>query len=155
MNPRRLLLLAGAVLVLALFQHRAEAQASCTITTNTNVAFGTYNVYGAAPLDTTGQVTIRCNRTANPVTVDLSRGHAPSFTPRYMLNGTQQLNYNLYRDALRTIIWGDGTNGSSHYGPVNPPNNQNVPLTIYARIPAGQDVGTGTYTDSITATVNF
>lgn len=155
MNPRKLLLLAGAVLVLAFFQHRAEAQATCTITTRTNVAFGTYNVYGATPLDTTGQVRIRCNAAANPVTVDLSRGNAPSFTPRYMLNGAQQLTYNLYTDALRSIIWGDGTNGSSHYGPTNPPNNSNVNLTIYARIPAGQDVGTGSYTDSITATVNF
>ena len=155
MNPRKLLLVAGAVLVLAFFQNRAEAQASCTITTITNVAFGNYNVYGASPVDTTGRVRIRCNAAANPVTVDLSRGHAPSFTPRYMLNGIQQLNYNLYMDALRTIIWGDGTNGSSHYGPVDPPNNTNVNLDIYARIPAGQDVGTGSYTDSITATVNF
>lgn len=155
MNPRKLLLLAGAVLALAFFQHRADAQARCTITTNTSVAFGSYNVYGTVPVDTTGQVTINCNRSANPVTVNLSRGHAPSFSPRYMLNGAQQLNYNLYMDALRSIIWGDGTNGSSQYGPVNPPNNQNVPLIIYARIPAGQDVGTGSYTDSITATVNF
>jgi spore coat protein U-like protein len=155
MNPKKLLLLAGVVLALAFFQNRAEAAASCTITTVTGVAFGTYNVYGAAPLDTTGRVTISCNGAAKSVTVDLSRGHSPSFTPRYMLNGSEQLDYNLYLDATRTIIWGDNTSGSSHYGPVDPPNNTNINLTIYARIPAGRDVGTGSYTDSITATVNF
>ena len=153
----KLLILVVGMLGFVLLERRAEAQPvpSCTITTITNVAFGNYNVYGASPVDTTGRVRIRCNAAANPITVDLSRGNAPSFAPRYMLNGTEQLNYNLYMDGTRTIIWGDSTSGSSHYGPVNPPNNRNVNLTIYARIPPGQDVGTGSYTDTVRATINF
>jgi hypothetical protein len=83
------------------------------------------------------------------------RGNAPSFTPHYMLKASEQLTYNLYLDAARTTIWGDNTGGSSHYGPINPPNNTNVNLTIYGRITAGQDVSAGLHTDSIVGTVNF
>lgn len=155
MTSRKLLVLAGALLGLLLIQKRAEAQANCTIRTITNVNFGNYSVFGTLPVDSTGRIRIRCNAPANPVTVDLSRGNAPSFTPRYMLKAAEQLTYNLYLDAARGTIWGDNTGGSSHYGPVNPPNNQNVNLTVYGRILAGQDVSAGVYTDSITATVNF
>lgn len=133
----------------------AGAAAKCTITTTSNVAFGTYDVFGVAPLDITGVVTINCNGAARSVTVDLSSGNAPSFSPRYMIMGSEHLNYNLYSDAARTLVWGDGTGGTTHYGPVDPANGVNINLTIYGRIPAGQDLTAGTYTDTIVATVNY
>ena len=150
------LLLAALGLALALASTRpARAAAKCTITTASNVAFGTYNVFSAAPLDTTGVVQISCNGAARPITVDLSHGNAPTYSPRYMLKGSEQLNYNLYLDAARTLIWGDGTGGTSVYGPVDPPNGVNVNLTVYGRIPAGQDLTAGAYADTIVATINF
>lgn len=129
----------------------AEAQ-NCSISTPTSVAFGTYDVYGAF-VDTAGAVRVGCIFATN-VTVDLSRGNAPSFNPRYMVNGIQHLNYNLYLDAARTTIWGDNTGGSSHSTPGTVFFTY-VNITIYGRIPAGQDVSAGAYTDSITATANF
>ena len=72
-----------------------------------------------------------------------------------MLNGSEPLNYNLYRDAARTAIWGDGTGGTQVYSDPRTPRNQNVTLTVYGRIPAGQDVSVGTYTNTVTATINF
>jgi len=153
--PRRLFLAAlGIGLALAAAQP-AVAAAKCTITTASNVAFGTYDVFSASPLDTTGVVQISCNGAAQTITVDLSRGNAPTYSPRYMLKGSEQLNYNLYLDAARTLIWGDGTGGTSVYGPVDPPNGVNVNLTIYGRIPAGQDLTAGAYADTIVATINF
>ncbi len=65
------------------------------------------------------------------------------------------LNYNLYLDAARTTIWGDGTGGTQVYSNANPPNNTNVTVTIYGRIPASQDVSAGSYTNTVTATINF
>ena len=144
-----LLLALGVVLFAA--AGPAEAQL-CAISVPTSVSFGTYDVYGTF-VDTTGTVRVGCIFATN-VTVDLNRGNAPTFSPRYMLNGAQQLTYNLYLDAARTTIWGDNTGGSSHSTP-GTIFITNINLTIYGRIPAGQDVTAGTYTDSITATINF
>ncbi|MDO8684810.1 MAG: spore coat U domain-containing protein [Armatimonadota bacterium] len=129
------------------------AMAVCTIST-TPVSFGNYNVFSVTPLDTTGTVTYRCGTERN-IRISLNRGGAATFNPRRMLKGSEALNYNLYRDAARTTIWGDGTGGTQVYFDANPPNNQNVTVNIFGRIPAGQDVTAGSYTNTITATIDF
>ena len=126
---------------------------NCTIHT-TGVSFGTYNVFATSPLDSTGSVTYRCNGNVN-ITVTLNKGGATTFNPRRMLKGSEALTYNLYLDASRTTIWGDGTGGTQVYSNPSTPNNQDVTVTIYSRIPASQDVSAGSYSDSITATINF
>lgn len=151
MSRERLFLLLAFGLVLFAVAGTAEAQ-NCSISVPSSVAFGTYDVYGTF-VDTTGTIRIGCILATN-VTVDLSRGNAPSFAPRTMLNGVQQLNYNLYLDAARTTIWGDNTGGSSHFS-VGIIFIRNVDIPIYGRIPAGLDVVAGTYNDAIIATINF
>ncbi len=89
------------------------------------------------------------------IIVTLSKGNSTTYSPRFMLNGTSQLNYDLYLDALGAQIWGDGTGGSQEYGPVSVTNNQTLTLTVFGLIPPGQDVPSGTFGDTITATVNF
>jgi spore coat protein U domain-containing protein, fimbrial subunit CupE1/2/3/6 len=131
----------------------AGAAASCTISTAGGVAFGTYDVESTTPLDSTGLLRLDCNGAAKTVTVDLGRGNAPTFSPRFMRNGSSQLEYNLFIDATRLSIWGDSTAGTSHYGVVNPPNV--IDLTIYGRIPTLQDLPVGSYTDTVVVTVNF
>lgn len=154
MSPKKLFFVSAIVLA-ALFPARPAAAQSCTISTRTNVVFGNYNVYTATGVNVNGRIRINCNNATNSVIVDLSRGNAPSFIPRYMLKGVEQLTYNLFLDAGLTTIWGDNTGGTSHYGPTNPPNGTNVNITIYGQITALQDVSAGAYTDSITATANF
>ena len=66
-----------------------------------------------------------------------------------------QLAYNLYLDAARTVVWGDGSGGTSVYANARPPNNQWVTVTVYARVGSGQDVTVGSYTDSIVATILY
>ncbi len=152
MNARALLagssLVVGAVLLTAL-----PALAACTIST-TGVSFGTYNMFATSPLDSTGSVTYQCTGNSS-VSVTLNRGGAASFNPRRMLNGSQALNYNLYLDASRATIWGDGTGGTQRYSNTSVPRNQNVTVTIYGRVPASQDVSAGAYSNSITASINF
>jgi len=72
-----------------------------------------------------------------------------------MLKGSEALNYNLYLDAARTIIWGDGTAGTQTYFIKNPTNNQDVTVPVYGRVPTGQSVSKGTYSNTITVTINF
>jgi spore coat protein U-like protein len=154
MNVNRALV-AIAALACALHASSAFAQApSCTIST-TPVSFGNYNVFNAAAVDSTGRVTYRCNGTAANISVSLSKGLSTTYNPRQMSKGAERLSYNLYRNAARTTIWGDGTGGTQVYTRANPPNNSNVNVTIYGRVPAGQDVSAGNFTDTILATINF
>lgn len=153
MNTKKIffaLALAIAAILLTFF----PAMAACTIST-TALSFGSYNVFSPFPLDSTGSVTYRCGRRDRNITIILDRGGAPSFNPRRMRKVAEALNYNLYLDAARTTIWGDGTAGTQIYSDRNPPNNRNVTVTIYGRIPAGQDVSAGAYTNTVTATINF
>jgi spore coat protein U-like protein len=133
----------------------ALAQApSCTIST-TSVAFGNYNVFTTTPDDSTGTITYRCNSTAANISISLSDGSSTTFSPRTLRKGSEVLSYNLYRNAARTQIWGNGTGGTAVYTQSNPPNNQNVNVTVYGRIPALQDVSAGNYTDTVSAVINF
>ncbi|MDE2023343.1 MAG: spore coat protein U domain-containing protein [Gammaproteobacteria bacterium] len=127
--------------------------ASCTITAN-QLKFGNYNPLNATPLNRTGRIIVRCSG-AGTVTAALSTGQSGSYNPRYMLSGTtgDQLDYNLYTDAARNIIWGDGTGGTLTSS--QPFNNNRVRLNVYARVPARQDIAPGNYIDNITATISF
>jgi spore coat protein U-like protein len=131
------------------------AAADCAIGA-TAVAFGSYDVFTTAPLDSTGSVSYQCSIVVAPVTITISldRGGAPSFNPRQMRRGTQALKYNLYLDPARLVIWGDGTGGSQAFTTlVSLPSTVVVP--VYARIPARQDVAVGTYSDTVTVTILF
>jgi spore coat protein U-like protein len=133
----------------------AHAAIKCSVTT-VGVAFGFYDVFSSAPLDSAGSVTIRCSGLGtgvDPISVALSTGGSGSFQPRTLFRGSDRMSYNLYLDAGRSQIWGDGTGGSLRYASVS--NNQPVTLTIFGRIPPGQDVSAGTYSDTIVVTVNF
>jgi spore coat protein U-like protein len=130
------------------------AEAACTISA-TSVAFGTYDVFATVPRDSTGTVTYRCGPSDHHITITISRGSSTTFTPRTLVNGTARLQYNLFRDAAFATVWGDGTGGTATYFIVNPPNSQDVVLTVYARVPAEQDVPTGTYGDAVVVTLEY
>ena len=154
MPPMRLGVRAGLLLAAAVLLLPARANAAnCSIST-TSVAFGTYNVFSASPLDSTGTVTIQCTGNAN-VQINLDKGGAATFAGRRMLKGSEPLSYNLYTDAARTLIWGDGTSGTSTYTQNGVPNNTPVTVTIYGQVPADQDVTAGSYSNTVTAVVNF
>jgi spore coat protein U-like protein len=145
------LLLATAALLIAV----SAAEAACTIST-TAVSFGSYNVFAGSADDGTGQITYRCTGTPTPLlTIQLDKGGSPSFSPRQMRNGSETLNFNLYLDSTRTTIWGDGTGGTQVYSQANPANGQSINLSVFGRIPAGQDVSAGTYSATVTATIFF
>lgn len=151
---RRIVPLVGAASAVLLFAARAEAAPSCTIST-TSVSFGSYDVFNGSPTDTTGTVTFTCKGSAVNISVALNKGASTTFDPRTLTGGTDTLNYNLFLNSSRTTIWGDGTGGTSTYTNALPPNNSAVNVTIYARIPANQDVRAGSYSDNVTATINF
>jgi len=126
----------------------------CTISVTSGVAFGSYDVFATGPVDSLGTISVDCSKKNTKVQIALTKGGSPTFQPRQLVSGVYHLAYNLYLDSARTQIWGDGTGGSTAYsaklrvaGPVI--------LNIYGRIPARQDVGVGSYADSITVVVLF
>lgn len=132
---------------------RAEA-GSCSVST-TPVVFGAYNVFATSPGDSTGTVVYRCTGNVDGLLITISKGRSTTFLPRQLGKGLERLSYNLFRDAARTVVWGDYSAGTSAFIDLSPPNNRNETLTVYGRIPAGQDISAGAYTDSVTLTVNY
>jgi spore coat protein U-like protein len=130
-------------------------EAACSLS-STSMVFGTYDVLVTTPLDTTGSIVYRCTQRDHNIMITLDRGGGTSFATRRMMNGAEQLFYNLYLDAARTVIWGDGSGGTQAFFTRNPQgNNQDLTIAIFGRIPARQDRGIGTYTDTIIVTLNF
>jgi spore coat protein U-like protein len=131
------------------FTVSATVQATCNITA-TNLSFGTYT---GTQTDATSTITVTCTNTS-AWNIGLNPGTCPgaTVTTRCMLNGAAKLNYALFRDAARTLNWGQtvGTDTLSGTGTGNAQAN-----TVYGRISGGQLPAPGAYTDTITATVTF
>jgi spore coat protein U-like protein len=123
----------------------------------TGVNFGAYDVFVTTPLDSTGTVTVACDQSPPPdVVVSFGpSGTSGAFIPRQMrsASSSDRLNYNLFVNAGRSTVWGDGAAGTSTVFLKNVTKNRPVVTTIYGRIPAGQDISVGSYTDSITVTI--
>jgi spore coat protein U-like protein len=138
-----------------IFANPFTVQAACSLT-STSIAFGSYDIFSPSSLDTLGQVIFRCGNNDHDVSISLDKGGAPTFNPRRMLNGASTLNYNLYLDAARTVIWGDGSSGTQNFFVRNPqPNNRDISVPIYGRVPAGQGASVGNYSNTVTVTINF
>jgi spore coat protein U-like protein len=132
---------------------------SCTIGTSV-VNFTDYDPTAAAANDTgVGTVTITCTKGTSP-TVSLGSGAHASGNQRNMKEvtpGTALISYLLFQDSARTVAWGDGTNGGSPFTPTPVTTVDNSPQTysVYGRITPLQNVPMDTYSDTVTATVNF
>ena len=133
-----------------------EAGAACTVSA-TGINFGAYDVFVATPLDSTGTVTVTCDQ-APPADIVVAigpSGTSGAFIPRQMRSASSpdRLNYNLFTNAGRSTVWGDGAAGTSTVFLKNVKKNRPAVTTIYGRIPAGQNVSVGSYSDSLTVTI--
>jgi spore coat protein U-like protein len=122
----------------------------------TAMSFGTYNAASPSATTANATITVSCVDAARELpnfTVALSTGGSGTYSPRRLSSGANTLSYNIYTTAGFTSVWGNGTGGSvivSDNGAVN-----SVSFTAYGRVPAGQYVAAGSYTDTITVTVTY
>lgn len=149
MTPLRAV--AAACLLLAA---ATRADAACTLS-STSITFGTYDVFQAGPSDSTGTITYRCDNNDHGIRITISSGSSGTFASRALQNGSETMAYNLFLNAAFTQVWGDGTGGTTTYFLHNPPNKKDVPVTVYSRIPAGQDVAVGSYGDTVVVTLEY
>jgi spore coat protein U-like protein len=142
-----------ATIALALLPLTAAAAPSCSAVVMTGLTFGTYDVFSAAPLTSTARIRLSCPKGQAPQITISPGSNSTTFRARRLSGGTPGatdfLEYNVYQDAAMRVVWGDGTDGSAAW--VSPTGN--AQLLLYGRIPAGQDVASGNYTDALTVTV--
>jgi spore coat protein U-like protein len=130
---------------------------NCTISA-APLAFGSYDpviANAAAALDGSGTIIVACTKGAT-ATIGLSTGSNGSHgvgTTRALYGGSAYLSYEVFRDAGRSQLWSNAGAGLYDIGAA--PSKSPRTFTVYGRISANQDVPAGSYTDTMTATVNF
>jgi spore coat protein U-like protein len=119
------------------------------------IAFGNYDPLSdnnSKSLDATAALTVMCTRSTQGNVVFDSGQNTGDPSQRFLAFGSHRLSYQLFRDADRTQTWGKGAGAVSFVS-----SGFRAPqlITVYGRIPPGQEVAAGTYTDVLTATVDF
>lgn len=130
---------------------------NCTITL-TPLAFGLYQPGQMVPVDAVANITVRCVAQPGTYVVTIGPGLSGDQLARTMLAGPGEiLNYNLYRDAAHTQIWGNGTPPTftvtgSRTGVGRPTVNVHP---LYGRLFENQTPNPGNYADNLLVTVLF
>lgn len=148
--------------LLVLMSGEARAQ-SCSFAVS-DVDFGTVDILSGGAVDTTATLSITCSGLPlNTVRVCASIGAGSggaTATVRRLQGPTTTIDYQLYQDGGRTVVW-----GSSYWGLPGTPPTIDIPLnlagngsgnaTIFARLLAAQQTKPAeTYDSSFTAADN-
>jgi len=122
----------------------ATVVSSCRVKSVTNIGFGNYDPTNVTtPTDAAGDFTFKCTKnTAYDLYITGTRS---------MTDGTDTLTYELYTDLARTSLWPNATPGVTGTSVSNADDIRNV----YGRVTAGQNVGAGAYTGTVTVTVQY
>ena len=118
----------------------------------TDLAFGAYDPlvqHSTQNLDGTALVRVVCTKNER-ATILMEDEHGSN--ARALSFAGNALTYGIFSDSARTSVWGGRGNGVqvTFDGGSSPQE-----LTVYGRIPAGQVVPAGPYSDAVTATVDF
>ncbi|MBC7548095.1 MAG: spore coat protein U domain-containing protein [Polaromonas sp.] len=163
-GSRSLLMVAAAALT------AGHAWSACAVS-SPGVSFGSYQPLTfpgkltSADVLSTGTVSITCSVivSLSSYTVALgasSAGTGDRISIRYLSNsnGGADMAFNLYTDANRSIVWGNGTTGSVITGslPIITVGSQTQTFTVYGKIPAGQNtLKSGSFSGAMTVTLTY
>jgi spore coat protein U-like protein len=158
---------AVAILLPAFTKASGSATGNFTVSTTVNqtcatssptLDFGAYNpitTNATANLDSSTTITVNCQFDANvTLAFDLGTsalaGHCGPSPQRCMANGNNYLSYNIYTSSS------DRSSGTPWTSPVTETvSGGSSTISIYGRVPGGQDASVGTYSDSVVATVYY
>lgn len=143
--------------------HPVMAQ-SCNFTIS-SLNFGSINLAANTPFTSTATYSASCTGTANATVrtcpnIDTGSGGSTSGSPRFLLNGATQLNFNLYQDGAYASVWGSNLWGfaGSYASPtidvaLDGSGVGTASQTIYGRIWTGQPtLPAGLYSSSFAGT---
>jgi len=136
------------------FTVQAVINAACNVSATT-LNFGAYNPASATVLSGTSTINVYCTG-GSPYTTALNVGSGGgTFATRTLSSGGNTLNFNLYRDAAYSQVWGDGTASTYTVAGTGSGLLTANTVTVYGEIPISQDKPVGTYTSTITVTVTY
>jgi spore coat protein U-like protein len=131
----------------------------CFTSVTTNLSFGAYDpivTNKTTVLDGTATLSVNCTNTV-PYKVTLDQGSHPAggstdAAPlRRMAAGADMLSYSLYQNSGRTAVWGNTVaTGAAGTG-----TGSAQSITVYGRVPSGQNAGTGSHSDTVLVTLTF
>ena len=128
--------------------------AKCRVNT-VPLDFGIYYPMQTQPLEITGGVDIDCRGKRGTYQLSASTGVSGSFSDRYMQMDMHILKYNLFTNAARTSIFGDGTGNSTVVTGFHLRGRTRETINIFGEIYASQNPDPGLYIDVITVTITF
>ena len=133
------------------FTASANVQPFCRLTLAGDLDFGTTSSLGT-PIDKVSTVGMSCTaRTAWQLGLDAGQ-HALGGTRRMLGGGGATIAYGLYRDAARSLTWGNTLNTDTLVG-IGSGSTQS--FTVYGRVPAQAPVPSGNYADVVLVTVTY
>jgi spore coat protein U-like protein len=139
--------------VTSTFTVQITITASCVINSASTLNFGGSQGVLAANVDQTATIQVQCTNTT-PYNIGLDAGTSPSatVTTRKMVNGGNTVSYAIYRDAARTLNWGNtvGTDTVTGTG-----SGAAQSITVYGRVPAQTTPAPAVYSDTVTVTVTY
>ncbi|NEI52423.1 fimbrial major subunit CsuA/B family protein [Rhizobium leguminosarum] len=131
---------------------------SCSFSTF-NMNFGAVDTLSGNRVNSTAAITVNC--TGSPrqrillcPNLGAGSGGASSAAARQMLSGSNPLNYQLYTDSARTVIWGSSTRADTTRSPayaltLSPFGTGSRTITVYGTVLGNQTaVAVGTYLSS-------
>jgi spore coat protein U-like protein len=104
-----------------------------------------------ANIDQTSTITVTCT-TGAAYNVGLDGGGSGNINARRMINGTNNVGYQLYSNSARTNVWGNtvGTDTVAGSG-----NGTSQTLTVYGRVPPQTTPVAAVYNDTVNVTVTY
>lgn len=126
--------------------------AECKVQSASTLDFGSSGVLDAAKT-ATSSIGVQCtNGQGYSISLDGGNGSSGTTTTRTMENGSQAINYSMWKDSNHTQNWGNagaeilssltGTGAVQSY-------------TVYGLVAAQTTPGANTYTDTVTVTVTY
>lgn len=135
----------------------------CSVS-STPIAFGAYNPMSGLPHDSDGSVDFTCGGLVGALVtyqVSLGKGaNSSTFNPRRLYNAAPSyVDYNIYTTSGRSIVWGDGSEGSQTVAgnvSILLLGGTTAHIVTYGRIPGSQtSVKPGSYLDNVLITVTY
>lgn len=141
----------GTNISLGFSGNHANVPSGCQITAVTELDFGTLTSLLTSAHDQTASVTLRCP-SGTPWQIGMDNGQHHAGTRRMRNGAGGHIGYGIYRDAARTLAWGNslGANTVSGTGTGSP-----TAVTIHGRIPAQGGASSGSYTDTVIVTLTY
>lgn len=136
------------------FNVSANVLDTCSTVTATSLGFGDYDPLSGQDKDATSTIDVTCSN-GTAFVVKLNGGVNGNISDRKLKEdaGDEELSYGLFTDASRSTVWGDGAVGQLVSGTGT---GSAIQETVYGRISGGQnDKATGSYSDTITVTVDY